>query len=56
MNFYPNPSGLHRKTFLATRYVQRSPKNPLFGVISLHGSTGPYSYFKLIDGWLVEGS
>jgi hypothetical protein len=41
MNFYPNPSGITSQTFLALQDIQRVAKNPLFGAISLHGTTGP---------------
>jgi hypothetical protein len=43
MNFYPNPSGItSQETFLASSYIKRLAKNPLFEAISLRGAVGPH--------------
>jgi hypothetical protein len=55
MNFYPNPSGItSQETFLATRYIQRPVKNPLFEVISLRGPTGPLPYQFFLGGFYQD--
>jgi hypothetical protein len=41
MNFIQIPLPYLAETFLATHYIKRIAKNPLFEVISFQGTTGP---------------
>jgi hypothetical protein len=52
MNFYPNPSGIHRRNLFSSPLLsKRLTKNPLFEVISLRGATGPLLYQFSLEGF-----